>query len=289
MPPAPARAKRLARELQECRKDDDIDVVQVGDSIDHFLGSFNGPTGTAYERGRFEVDIVAPDRYPFEPLKVKFITKVYHPNISSASGYICLDILNKSWSPVYTLRTCLVSLQALLSSPEPTDPQDAEVAKHYLTDRKSFEATAKFWTESYATPRPPSTTRTPAPAPDAPSTTSRSRSSSRRRGGGGAPGSAGRASDEERKDEGRAARRRRVAQEQEEEEEEGHREEEKEERTDGPKTLARLAGLDYRDVQAFSDMGFPPERVVDTLKFLNYRDGNKANVGEEAVVVRLMG
>jgi len=52
------------------------------------------------------------------------------------------------FSRVFTLRTCLVSLQSLLSTPEPTDPQDAQVAKHYLTDRESFKETAKFWTEA---------------------------------------------------------------------------------------------------------------------------------------------
>lgn len=45
-----------------------------------------------------------------------------------------------------------MSLQALLTSPEPTDPQDAEVAKMYISDRKKFEKTAKFWTETYAKP-----------------------------------------------------------------------------------------------------------------------------------------
>ena len=38
----------------------------------------------------------------------------------------------------------------MLSSPEPNDPQDAEVAKMYINDRKKFESTAKFWTETYA-------------------------------------------------------------------------------------------------------------------------------------------
>lgn len=46
-----------------------------------------------------------------------------------------------------TIRTALVSLASLLSTPEPSDPQDAEVAKHFLTDRPSFEATAKYWTQ----------------------------------------------------------------------------------------------------------------------------------------------
>ena len=54
---------------------------------------------------------------------MRFISKVYHPNVSSANGAICLDILKDQWSPALTLKTALLSLQALLSSPEPDDPQ----------------------------------------------------------------------------------------------------------------------------------------------------------------------
>ena len=50
-----------------------------------------------------------------------------------------------------TVKTALLSLQALLTAAEPGDPQDAEVAKMYLSNRQEFDRTAKFWTESYAT------------------------------------------------------------------------------------------------------------------------------------------
>jgi ubiquitin-conjugating enzyme (huntingtin interacting protein 2) len=50
-------------------------------------------------------------------------------------------------------QTALVSLQALLSTPEPDDPQDAEVAKQYKTDNATWAATARFWTDSYAVPK----------------------------------------------------------------------------------------------------------------------------------------
>jgi ubiquitin-conjugating enzyme (huntingtin interacting protein 2) len=130
-------------------------------------GSFPGPQDTPYEGGHFEVvsyrlvflicllttlpqDIIIPETYPFQPVKMKFITKVYHPNISSASGAICLDILKDAWSPVLTLKSTLISLQSLLCSPEPNDPQDAEVAKHYMTSKSSFEDTATYWTQIYA-------------------------------------------------------------------------------------------------------------------------------------------
>ena len=50
---------------------------------------------------------------------MKFDTKIWHPNISSQTGAICLDILKNEWTPALTIRTALISLQALLCSPEP--------------------------------------------------------------------------------------------------------------------------------------------------------------------------
>jgi len=83
---------------------------------------------------------------------MKYNTKIWHPNISSQTGAICLDILKDQWSPALTIKTALLSLQALMCSPEPGDPQDAEVAKMYLSNREEFGQTAKFWTQTYAKP-----------------------------------------------------------------------------------------------------------------------------------------
>ncbi|KAK7045768.1 geranylgeranyl pyrophosphate synthetase [Paramarasmius palmivorus] len=146
-----SQAKVHLRAL-DCKNDktSNITLDLVDNSPFHLKGSFTGPEGTPYEGGHFEVDIVIPDAYPFQPVKMKFITKVYHPNVSSASGAICLDILKDAWSPVLTLKSTLISLQSLLCSPEPNDPQDAEVAKHYTTSKSSFDETARYWTQIYA-------------------------------------------------------------------------------------------------------------------------------------------
>ena len=49
-----------------------------------------------------------------------------------------------------TLRTVLLSLQALLAAAEPDDPQDAVVAKQFKENPKIFFQTARHWTNIYA-------------------------------------------------------------------------------------------------------------------------------------------
>lgn len=49
-----------------------------------------------------------------------------------------------------TLRTVLLSLQALLASPEPDDPQDAVVARQCKEKPQIFHLTAQHWAHAYA-------------------------------------------------------------------------------------------------------------------------------------------
>lgn len=49
-----------------------------------------------------------------------------------------------------TLRTVLLSLQALLAAAEPDDPQDAVVAYQYKDKYQLFVTTARHWTNVYA-------------------------------------------------------------------------------------------------------------------------------------------
>ena len=112
-----------------------MEAKVVNDDIRHWKGKIFGPDDTPYFGGIFIIDITIPPDYPFKPPKMKFDTKVWHPNISSQTGAICLDILKNEWTPALTIRTALISLQALFCAPEPDDPQDAEVARMYKTDR----------------------------------------------------------------------------------------------------------------------------------------------------------
>lgn len=156
------RIMKELKELQEGMKKSTPDNKQVearvvGDNIRHWKGTIYGPGDTCYQGGTFIVDIEIPSDYPFKPPKMKFDTKMWHPNVSSQTGAICLDILKNEWTPALTIRTALISLQALMCSPEPDDPQDAQVANMYKTDRKLYEYTAKQWVQNYALESPDDT------------------------------------------------------------------------------------------------------------------------------------
>ena len=49
-----------------------------------------------------------------------------------------------------TLRTVLLSIQALLQAAEPDDPQDAVVARQYKEDPELYRKTARHWAQVYA-------------------------------------------------------------------------------------------------------------------------------------------
>ena len=125
-------------------------IELVDESNTHLIGKIRGAPDTPFQYGVFKIDITIPDKYPFEPPVCKFLTKVWHPNISSQTGVICLDILKDQWAAAMTIESILTSLQSFLSSPEPADPQDAVVANQFQADRELYNRTARYWTYTYA-------------------------------------------------------------------------------------------------------------------------------------------
>ncbi|GAV27315.1 hypothetical protein PMKS-000779 [Pichia membranifaciens] len=145
--------KRIIRETERLISDPvpDITATPHEDNLRYFDVSLKGPAGSPYENGVFKLELFLPDDYPMTAPKVRFLTRIYHPNIDRL-GRICLDVLKNNWSPALQIRTILLSIQALLSSPNPDDPLANEVAQEWKGNHAKAIATAKEWTEKYATP-----------------------------------------------------------------------------------------------------------------------------------------
>lgn len=159
------RIRKEYKEIQNLPENSQIGATYIDGDLTHWRGFVMGPEQTPYEGGKFYIDIHIPPDYPFSPPNMKFETRVWHPNVSSQTGFICLDILKSEWSPAITLRTALLSIQALLSVPNPDDPQDGVVASQYLGDPPGFERTAREWTHKHATDGGKITLRSEPPFP----------------------------------------------------------------------------------------------------------------------------
>ncbi|EGB09515.1 hypothetical protein AURANDRAFT_7935, partial [Aureococcus anophagefferens] len=102
-----------------------ISATPYEDNLRYFNVLISGPTESPYDGA---LELFLPEDYPMAPPKVRFLTKIFHPNVDKL-GRICLDILKDKWSPALQIRTVLLSIQALLSAPNPDDPLDNNVAE----------------------------------------------------------------------------------------------------------------------------------------------------------------
>lgn len=190
--PLGSRARRLMIELTQMRREIDTLSPISDENILEWKATLQGPPGTPYEDGIFYVYLNLTDSdYPWEPPRVWFHTKIYHPNIACDTGAIYADYLagyrerrsqpptavdapvterveqaNSSdlertqrdlvlsaprWSPSFTLESIVVGLFVVLNEPCLTDPLEQEIAEQMENDPEGFERTAREWTRRHAT------------------------------------------------------------------------------------------------------------------------------------------
>jgi ubiquitin-conjugating enzyme E2 N len=113
--------KRIIKESERLVKEpvQGISATPHDDNLRYFDVTIDGPSQSPYEGefvglkrqtptrgwhdvtrlgGVFKLELFLPDDYPMTPPKVRFLTKIYHPNIDRL-GRICLDVLKSGLNP----------------------------------------------------------------------------------------------------------------------------------------------------------------------------------------------
>lgn len=132
--------RRLMRDFKKLQEDPPTGCSGAPQSNNLFSWDciLFGPQSTPFEDGTFRLKMDFNEEYPNKPPKVKFTSKVFHPNVY-ADGSICLDILTNRWSPSYDVSSVLTSIQSLLDMPNPNSPANGLAAQLYQTDRREYE------------------------------------------------------------------------------------------------------------------------------------------------------
>jgi ubiquitin-conjugating enzyme E2 D len=144
-------SKRLMKEMKDIQNSTtgEFTASFVNNDPSKWKATMRGPTKTPYEGGVFELSLNFPSNYPFQPPNARFVTKIFHPNISN-NGSICLDILKDQWSPALQTEQVLLSLSSLLADPNADDPLDSSAANLYKNDRPKYDAKVKQYVNDYA-------------------------------------------------------------------------------------------------------------------------------------------
>lgn len=110
---------------------------------------------TLYEGCVFLCEIEIPTNYSMEPPKMKFISRILHPNVY-LDGRVCISILhtaqddptqytpaNLLWSPVHTISSITISVTSILTEPNTDSPANIDASKKMLTNPEEFEKEAR--------------------------------------------------------------------------------------------------------------------------------------------------
>ena len=135
----PAR-RRIIRDLKKMEEDPPVSGVTAKPNENNIMlwqAIILGPEDTPWEGGVFKLIMEFSEEYPNKAPSIRFLTKVFHPNIYN-DGNLCLDILHNQWSAIYDIAAILTSIQSLLTDPNPNSPANGEAAKLYQENQKEY-------------------------------------------------------------------------------------------------------------------------------------------------------
>lgn len=104
---------------------------------------------TPYEDGLFRMKLVLSKDYPHSPPRGFFLTKIFHPNVST-TGDICVNLLKRDWNADITLHHVCQVIRCLLIVPFPESSLNDEAAKLFMESYEEYARRAQIMTSVHA-------------------------------------------------------------------------------------------------------------------------------------------
>jgi len=110
-------SKRIQEELEAMLNDPvpGCTIFRMGDNIFRWNVEIQGPPDSPFEGGTYTLLVTFPSSYPIGPPRLKFETRIFHPNIIQTGNLF----LSSQWAPGISMAEVLLNIIALLSHPNP--------------------------------------------------------------------------------------------------------------------------------------------------------------------------
>ena len=133
-------------------KSGELDIVfhNTGSDLTTMKFTIKGPIGSVYEGGSFDVCFNYPQEYPIKPPNVFFLTNIWNCNISYDNGAVCLETLQKDWTPSVRSDRIIYSIYTLMLCPNPDSAFHDYIGAQYKNNKDLYDETARYWTTKYA-------------------------------------------------------------------------------------------------------------------------------------------
>ena len=105
-----------------------------------WLVFIQGPSHTPFDDSVLILEMVFEENFPLFPPKMRFLTLIYHPNVSY-SGNVCLPILSEDWNANVSLRQVFDSLLMMLVNPIGSHSVRSKVTEIFYTSKELYRNT----------------------------------------------------------------------------------------------------------------------------------------------------
>ncbi|CAF3991148.1 unnamed protein product [Rotaria sp. Silwood1] len=144
-----SRVLREANNLKQ-KSLENFTIFVCKDNVLFWKLIMKGPIGTSYCGYTWLLSVeFPPQTYPSRPPEIRFITPIYHCNISD-DGKICHEILRSHWTSQTTMYDVLKQIISLLFQPEPNDALSTAKGNLLKTAPEDYLKELQQYNENYA-------------------------------------------------------------------------------------------------------------------------------------------